>query len=221
MTLSALSAGPLHFLLLHAYLLPLSLCTALLEIQIEGRHGWAAKIPTWRYQPAWYKALSNGKKITGYHLYLHATLLLLLHVPLLFTGWSWFMEWTMLSLYCSYVLLWDALWFVCNPAFGFAQFRKGNVWWYTNWLGRFPRDYYVNAAAGFACALFRGLAAGAAGDPRLLPLTVPLQHALGWAAGLGAGAVCVGFLALHPHETARAVKTLRHAKTGLPRLRTH
>lgn len=47
------------------FLIPLVL--AHLEIQIEGSHGWAEKLPTWRWDSRavrrWF-----GKPVTGYHL---------------------------------------------------------------------------------------------------------------------------------------------------------
>jgi hypothetical protein len=40
---------------------------------------------------------------------------------------------------------WDFLWFVLNPHFGWARFRKGQIWWHGGaWVGRLPIDY-VNA----------------------------------------------------------------------------
>ena len=56
---------------------------ALLEVQIEGTNGWAAALPTWRADGALVKAITGGRPITGYHVYLWLLLLALLHTPLL------------------------------------------------------------------------------------------------------------------------------------------
>ena len=46
-----LFSAPSIYFSIHVWLLAVSLLTALLEIQIEGPNGWAAKLPTWRYSP--------------------------------------------------------------------------------------------------------------------------------------------------------------------------
>ena len=48
-----------------------------------------------------------------------------------------------LSAYMAWVVTWDFLWFLLNPRFGWARFRKGEVWWHgRTWIGRFPVDYW-------------------------------------------------------------------------------
>ena len=58
-----------------AYFFLIALVLAHLEIQIEGPHGWAEKLPTWRWDSRrirrWF-----GKPVTGYHLCLIALFLL-------------------------------------------------------------------------------------------------------------------------------------------------
>src|SRR5437667_875685 len=74
-------------LALGAYFFLLAFVLAHLEIQIEGPHGWAEKLPTRRWDGPgvrrWF-----GKPVTGYHLCLLTLLFLFLHVPQ-FYGGSW------------------------------------------------------------------------------------------------------------------------------------
>jgi hypothetical protein len=43
----------LHLLLLLAWVLAMAVIFAKVEIHIEGPHGWAAKLPTWRIEDHW------------------------------------------------------------------------------------------------------------------------------------------------------------------------
>ena len=72
---------------------------AKVEIHIEGDHGWAERLPTWRFGPSWYLALTNGKPLTGYHLFLTSFLFLIFHLPLLFVPFSWAVEGRVLSFF--------------------------------------------------------------------------------------------------------------------------
>ena len=68
---------------------------AFVEIQIEGEHGWAKNLPTWRGQPEWaapgslffamvrntFRWFSGGNEITGYHLSLMSFLFVILLLP--------------------------------------------------------------------------------------------------------------------------------------------
>jgi hypothetical protein len=63
-----------------SYFFVIALVLAHLEIQIEGPHGWAEKLPTWRWDTPGVRRWV-GKPVTGYHVCLVTCLLLLLHVP--------------------------------------------------------------------------------------------------------------------------------------------
>jgi hypothetical protein len=87
-----------------------------------------------------------------------------------------------------WVSIWDFLWFVLNPAFGWDNFRPENVWWHRGWLGRIPIDYCRATVGGFVVAAaarwltgdFRVLAQLAietAGLVALTALTVPFAPA--------------------------------------------
>ena len=151
-------------LLIGAYFFLIALILALLEIQIEGPHGWAEKLPTWRWDgPAvrrWF-----GKPVTGYHVCLVTLILLFLHVPQLHGG-SWKREADLLAMFFLLTVTWDFLWFACNRHFGVGRFRKGQIWWFPAWTLGVPRPYLLAIAlslcAGLAPALWTGEWAGRA-----------------------------------------------------------
>jgi len=141
-----------------AYFFLIALVLAHLEIQIEGPHGWAEKLPTWRWDSRrirrWF-----GKPVTGYHLCLIALILLFVHVPQLYDG-SWEREADLLAMFFFLTATWDFLWFVCNRHFGVRRFRKGQIWWFPTWTLGVPRPYLLVIAlslcAGLAPALWTG-----------------------------------------------------------------
>lgn len=175
---------PLQFIGLHLFIFALSVATALFEIQIEGANGWAAKLPTWRYAPAWIHKYLNLTELTGYHVYLTSVLLLLFHFPIFLAGWSLYVELTILSCYFTFNVIWDFLWFVLNPAFGWCRYEKKSIWWFQKWIGSFPLNYYSALAIGGFLAIMRGMTADADGNQLLGSIAIPLQHGIGWLIGV-------------------------------------
>ena len=132
------------------YLFFIALVLALLEIQIEGGSGWAENLPTWKWDgPRVRKIL--GKPVTGYHLFFNLMLLLFLHLPQIYSGFSIEEEAKAISFYFFLAVFWDFLWFVCNPYYGVKRFRKGLIWWYPSWFLGLPTAYYGGV---FLSALF-------------------------------------------------------------------
>jgi hypothetical protein len=118
---------------------------ALLEIQIEGEHGWAAKLPTWRFHPRLFKYIPGGNKpLTGYHLYLWWLLITIPHFSFLFTPWSAGKELFTLSFVVFILRLEDFLWFVLNPSYGIAKFQAKHIPWHTNWWVGLPAPYWIS-----------------------------------------------------------------------------
>jgi hypothetical protein len=146
-------------LALGAYFFLMAFVLAHLEIQIEGPHGWAEKLPTWRWDGPgvrrWF-----GKPITGYHLCLITFILLFLHVPQ-FYGASWAREADLLAMFFFLSVTWDVLWFACNRHFGMGRFRKGQVWWFPAWSLGMPRPYLLTLALSLVAALAPALGTGA------------------------------------------------------------
>jgi hypothetical protein len=78
--------------------------------------------------------------------------------------WSWAAEATTLSAYFIWLATWDLLWFLLNPRYGWARFRKGEIWWH----GRpgsdaFPIDYWGALVVSLALAAAARLATGGVG----------------------------------------------------------
>jgi hypothetical protein len=123
---------------------------AYLEINVEGKYGWAWRLPTWYRTSKPYQRVMH-KPLTGYHLALGVLLLILFHLPLLslwLTGGDWSVgkELFWFSIYLVWVPLWDLLWFVLNPFYGIEDFKKENVPWHSNdyWLwDRVPVGIYL------------------------------------------------------------------------------
>ena len=110
-----------------------SLLFALIEVENEGKYGWAQKSQTW-YRSSWHlprviRIFLGSKPLTGYHLFLFPLVFLLNHVPF-FAGlpWSLEQEFIALAIFFSWAPLWDYLWFVFNPFYKIQEFKK--VWWY-------------------------------------------------------------------------------------------
>jgi hypothetical protein len=122
---------------------------AAVEIEIEGPHGWAERLPTWfRVTTPWarlYGILMRGKPLTGYHAVMFVLPLWSFHFGFMAgIPWSWPSEAAALGAYMIWSVTWDLLWFILNPRFGWSRFRKGAVWWHgRTWIGRFPVDYYI------------------------------------------------------------------------------
>jgi hypothetical protein len=145
-----------------AYFFFIAFILAHLEIQIEGPHGWAEKLPTWRWDGPgvrrWF-----GKPVTGYHLCLVTCILLFLHVPQFYDG-SLEREADLLAMFFLLTVAWDFLWFACNRHFGVGKFRKGQVWWFPAWALGVPQPYLLALALSLCAALAPALWTGAWAD---------------------------------------------------------
>jgi hypothetical protein len=126
--------------------LVLAVIFALLEIQIEGKDGWAAKLPCWRQEKGLLVKLSGGRPITGYHIVMITFMILMFHFPLLFVKLSLSIELLILGLMFETFLFEDFFWFVFNPNFGLKKFKKSEIWWHTEWWGPVPSLYYYMTA---------------------------------------------------------------------------
>lgn len=136
------------------YLYLLALALAFLEVQIEGEHGWAAKLPCWRPAGKWYARLygkvMGGKEMTGYHVAVFLFALLMFHLSYVWgVPWSTAAEFQTLSVFFLFVVVWDFLWFVINPHYGIRKFHPACVTWHKIWLGPVPADYYGAATLSF------------------------------------------------------------------------
>lgn len=120
---------------------------AILEIQIEGEHGWAKNLPTWRPKNTWYtnvyKLLMSGRELTGYHITLFTFVFLILHLPFVFGfPFNAISEARTISFFFLFIVLWDFLWFVLNPLYPLKKFKSEFIWWHKKWFLYTPVDYY-------------------------------------------------------------------------------
>ena len=120
---------------------------ALWEIQIEGREGWAAKLPGWRIEKGWVLKFTGGRPLTGYHIFMTVFMIAVVHLPLFFAPWSWRLGLLLIGVYLGMVLVEDFLWFVFNPHYGIRNFRKGKIWWHKTWWGPVPSFYWFMLVA--------------------------------------------------------------------------
>lgn len=136
------------------YLFALCHILARVEIHIEGAHGWAVNLPTWRWGPSWWLNMTNGKELTGYHLWLTLFLIGMFHLPLIFNGWSAQLWAKCVSSYMMITAAWDLQWFVWNPHWGFNALRTREVPWFRKKIGGLPVDYFMGyLVAGVLTAL--------------------------------------------------------------------
>lgn len=144
----------MDLIITNVYLFVLAVVLAILEIQIEGAHGWAQNLPTWRptnikFRKIYQKIMS-GKEPTGYHLIMFTFVLLILHLPYVFglelTLFNWLKT---ISFFFMFIVLWDFLWFVLNPHYPLKHFTKEHIWWHKKWWGWLPTDYYFGIIISF------------------------------------------------------------------------
>lgn len=73
----------IHIMASVLYVLVLAFLFANVEIQIEGRGGWAANLPTWRIEHHWLLDLFlGGRAMTGYHAWVFSFVFLVFHFPM-------------------------------------------------------------------------------------------------------------------------------------------
>lgn len=123
------------------YLVAMAVLLAFWEIQIEGKDGWAEKLPCWRVKKGWIVKILGGRPLTGYHLFMDVFLVAMIHLPLFFTSWSWRLESLLIGSLICLLVVEDFFWFVFNPHYGVKNFKKGKIWWHPTWWGPVP-DYY-------------------------------------------------------------------------------
>ncbi len=123
---------------------------AKVEIQIEGKDGWAASLPTWRIEKHWLLDIFwGGRAMTGYHAWMFSFIALVFHLPLfVFGSWTLKFEARVLGCLMFFWIIEDFLWFVLNPAFGLRKFRPDSVPWHKYWFFFVPVDYAVFVVVG-------------------------------------------------------------------------
>lgn len=144
----------MDIILTNIYIFAMATVLAVLEIQIEGQHGWAKNLPTWRpHSSKWYVKLyskiMSGKEMTGYHASMFTFVILIFHLPYVF-GLGFNLEhWIKtLSLILSFMVFWDFYWFVLNPYYPLKKFKKEHLdFHHLKWFLGIPTDYWGGIAA--------------------------------------------------------------------------
>lgn len=142
------------------YLFAVATALALLECQIEGKHGWAAKLPCWRPQnqdspiSAIYSLCMEGRPLTGYHIAFFGMALIFLHYPFLeAVRWNLVLELKTISMFCLIMLFEDFLWFLWNPCYGIKKFNAQCIGWHKRWIGPIPSGYFILITLSFLFVL--------------------------------------------------------------------
>jgi len=139
-----------HPLLLLGFVVLLSFFFAKLEIQIEGKNGWASSLPTWKIEKHWLLDIFwGGRPMTGYHAWAFSFMFLVFHLHFFLTGtWRPLMECRVLGSLMWFWIAEDFLWFLLNPAYGWNRFAPAFVPWHKSWIWLFPTDYWTFCAVG-------------------------------------------------------------------------
>jgi len=100
---------------------------AALEVQIEGKNGWAAKIPTTSF---------FGSHFTWYHVIMNLMIFVLVFQVVSF---SWALPFWLASLF----FIEDYMWFMINPEYGISKYSAENIPWHT-WVLYMPVGNWIS-----------------------------------------------------------------------------
>lgn len=148
------------------YALFLAALVAILEIQIEGQHGWAEKLPCKRKTTGgkFFKILNglfnDNRPLTSYHVALNAMMIAMWHMIFLFVPWSVRAEIFIVGLLLLFFVTEDFLWFVFNPYYGLRRFKPEMIWWHKTWLNGAPSWYFFFMLVATLCIFVGHIAIG-------------------------------------------------------------
>ncbi len=103
---------------------------SLLEIEAEGKHGWAKKLPT---PPALFT-------LTTYHVIMNIMVIFTLVYSLYPNN-----IYTMIFYIVAWFLIEDTMWFMLNPHYTIHEYKRENIWWLNsqNWYMGMPLQNYI------------------------------------------------------------------------------
>ena len=103
---------------------------SLLEIEAEGKHGWANKLPT---PPALFT-------LTTYHVIMNIMVIFTLVYSLYPNN-----IYTMIFYIVAWFLIEDTMWFMLNPHYTIHEYKRENIWWLNgqNWYMGMPLQNYI------------------------------------------------------------------------------
>ena len=129
------------------FTLIIALITALWEIQVEGKYGWAKLLPTFRIN-VFFRKLLGGKSLTGYHIYLLLLFITVFHGLFINELGTWKTECTIFGLVSIFFVIEDILWFIFNPHYTWKRFYKREIEWHNRWVFGLPLIYWWGIIAG-------------------------------------------------------------------------
>lgn len=132
------------WILFSIFFFTLAFSWAKLEIAVEGKHGYAEKLPCkrWQLKGALKKIAGGRPELTEYHVWMVIFLFLVFHLSHWFSNWNhWRLELLILGLFLIFFVLEDFFWFVLNPDYGLKKFNKEEIPWHVEWAGPIPRFY--------------------------------------------------------------------------------
>lgn len=107
---------------------------SILEIEIEGKSGWAENLPT---------QYSGIGRFTYYHIILNIIIILVITYSTLL------LKNTNLWIVLFYIIIWflvkDFSWFVLNPYYTLDKYSRENIWWYSDeeWILKNPIHNWI------------------------------------------------------------------------------
>jgi hypothetical protein len=159
----------MHVLADSLFLFGLAVVFAVIEIEAEGKYGWAEKLPTWyRVNGTAAKIwnIANPRPLTGYHLAMLPLPIMIFLYPMVENSSLTFAGFFAgAAAYFAWLTVWDFCWFVLNPHYGVKRFRKENIWWFSKepWLfRRIPFSYIASWTVSIAAAVVSGWIDGGA-----------------------------------------------------------
>ncbi len=115
-----------------------ALLYALMEIEIEGQHGWAKKLPTFTIKKGIFK------NFTFYHILMNLIVILTNSFPILH-NYELTLNGILYSVYFNtlWFLIEDFLWFVLNPYYTIKKYNK-DISWHSKqyWILGIPSHNY-------------------------------------------------------------------------------
>lgn len=131
----------------YLFTLILAFFTALEEIQIEGKDGWAAHLPTFRIN-VFFRKLLGGKSLTGYHIFLLLNHIIIFHGLFINELGTWKTEYKIFGLISFFFVLEDAIWFFMNKHYTIKKFLKKEIEWHKRWVFGLPLTYWWGMILG-------------------------------------------------------------------------
>jgi hypothetical protein len=131
------------------YTIIFAIIFSLLEIQVEGKAGWARHLPTFRIN-VFFNKLLGGKPLTGYHIYMIILFIAIFHAMLHEDMLCWNKEFQIFGLLSWFFVLEDVLWFILNPHYTLKKFKKEYIEWHKRWVFKLPATYWWGMIIGTA-----------------------------------------------------------------------